>query len=110
LTETEVSGISAYYDRGALVALPPEMRVRYADRLAALLSSGSQILLVSYAYNQEETKGPPFSVPQKELELLFSERFRIELLAEEDVLWSHQGLVARGVTKLAEYAVLLTRK
>ena len=110
LNAPELSGISAYYDRGALVALPPELRVRYVAQLSSLLSSGSRILLISYSYNQRETKGPPFSVPQQELETLFSERFRVEILSEEDALRSHQGLVARGVTKLMEYAVLLTRK
>ena len=34
LTAPELSGVSAYYDRGALVALPPEMRVRYVDHLS----------------------------------------------------------------------------
>lgn len=110
LTATEVSGINAYYDRGALVALPPEMRVRYVAHMAALMPPGGRVLLISYSYNQSETKGPPFSVPQQELETLFSERFRVEILSEEDALRSHQGLVARGVTKLMEYAVLLTRK
>ena len=110
LTATEVSGISAYYDRGALVALPPEMRVRYVAHMAALMPPGGRVLLISYSYNQKETKGPPFSVPQQELELLFSESFLVEILSEEDVIRSHQGLAARGVTKLMEYAVLLTRK
>lgn len=110
LTTPELIGVSAYYDRGALVALPPEMRVRYVDHLSSLLSSGSRVLLISYSYNQSETKGPPFSVPQQDLETLFLENFRIEILSEEDVLWSHQGLVERGVTQLMESAVLLVRK
>ena len=110
LTATEVSGINAYYDRGALVALPPEMRVRYVAHMAALMPPGGRVLLISYSYNQSETKGPPFSVPQQELEALFSESFRVEILSEEEALRSHQGLAARGVTKLMEYAVLLTRK
>jgi thiopurine S-methyltransferase len=86
------------------------MRVRYVAHMAALMPPGGRVLLISYSYNQKETKGPPFSVPQQELELLFSESFRVEILSEEDVLRSHQGLAARGVTKLMEYAVLLTRK
>jgi thiopurine S-methyltransferase len=110
LTASELSGISAYYDRGALVALPPEMRVRYVAHMAALMPPGGRVLLISYSYNQSETKGPPFSVPQQELETLFAEKFHIEILSEEDVLWSHQGLVERGVTQLVESAVLLTRK
>jgi thiopurine S-methyltransferase len=110
LTATDLNGIRAYYDRGALVALPPEMRVRYAAHLSSLLAPGGRILLIGYVYDKIETKGPPFSVPHQELEALFEVNFRIEILAEEDVLWSHQGLVARGVTQLMEYAVLLTRK
>jgi thiopurine S-methyltransferase len=110
MSAAELSGIDAYYDRGSLVALPPEMRVRYAAHLSALMPPGGRILLISYSYNQQETNGPPFSVPQQELESLFSESFRIEFLSEEDVLWSHQGLVDRGVTQLIEYAVLLIRK
>ena len=109
LTTTELAGARTLYDRGSLVALPPEMRTRYAAHLAALLGSGSRVLSISYTYNQTETAGPPFSVSQKELETLFGEDFQIEILAEEDALWSHQGLVARGVTQLTEFAVLLTR-
>lgn len=105
-----LTGVNAYYDRGALVALPPEMRVRYAARLAKLMSSSSRMLLVSYSYNQSETNGPPFSVPQQELQTLFAEKFQIEFLSEEDVLWSHQGLIERGVTQLTEHAVLLIKK
>jgi hypothetical protein len=41
---------------------------------------------------------------------LFEDWFEIELLVEEDVLWSHQRLAMRGVTELIEFAALLTRK
>jgi thiopurine S-methyltransferase len=110
LTAAELTCACTLYDRGSLVALPAEMRTRYAAHLAALLPSGSRVLLISYTYNQAETDGPPFSVSQKELEALFSEDFQIETLVEEDVLWSHKGLIDRGVTQLTEFAVLLTRK
>lgn len=110
LPAAELAGISAFYDRGALVALPPEMRACYTGHLSALLPSDSRILLVGYRYNQAETDGPPFSVSQEELETLFVDNFQMEILAEEEALWSHQGLAARGVTQLTEYAVLLTRK
>jgi thiopurine S-methyltransferase len=109
LTVSDVEGIRVAYDRASLVALPPEMRTRYAAHLATLLPTGSRVLLIGYEYDQTETAGPPFSVPRRELEALFSEDFQLELLAEEDVLWSHQGLVERGVTQLTEYAVSLIR-
>lgn len=109
LTTPDLAGARTVYDRGSLVALPPEMRARYAAHLAALLPSGSRVLLVSYEYNQTETYGPPFSVTQKEIETLYRGDFQIEVLAKEDALWSHQGLVNRGVTALMEFAVLLIR-
>ena len=110
LTTAELGGACTLYDRGSLVALPAEMRTRYAAHLAALLASGSRVLSISYMYNQTEASGPPFSVSQKELETLFSEDFQIETLVEEDVLWSHKGLVDRGVTQLTEFAALLIRR
>ena len=109
LTTDDLSAARTVYDRASLVALPPEMRIRYANHLAALLPSGSRVLLVSYEYKQSETQGPPFAVTQKEVGDLFSSKYQIELLVEEDALWSHQGLVERGVTKLSEFAMLLKR-
>jgi thiopurine S-methyltransferase len=109
LSTKELIGIRALYDRGSLVALPPEMRARYAAHIATLLPSGGRVLLIGYEYDQAETDGPPFSVPFSDLEGLFCANFQLELLAEDDALWSHRGLAERGVTKLTEYAVLLVR-
>ncbi len=105
-----LSGARAVYDRASLVALPPAMRRRYADHMATLLPSASKVLLIGYGYEQAEMDGPPFSVPYSEVEALFGERFEVELLVEEDALKRHQGLKAKGVTGLSEYACLLERK
>jgi thiopurine S-methyltransferase len=110
LTAAALDGARAVYDRGAVVAFPPEMRARYARHLAALLPSGGRVLMVSYEYDQSETMGPPFSVDRQELESLFGPAFLLEPLAAEDSLRSHQGLAARGVTQLTEFAVLLIRR
>jgi thiopurine S-methyltransferase len=110
LTAPELGEVRAAFDRGALVALPPVLRNRYAVHLAGLMPAGSRVLLVSYDYDQNETYGPPFSVPYTEIFELFERRFAIELLVKADVLWSHQGLATRGVTQLTELAVLLTRQ
>ena len=110
LTAAVLGPVRATYDRGALVAMPPGLRNRYEAHLAALMPTGSRILLISYDYDQDETYGPPFSVPYAGLDGLFEDWFDIELLVAEDVIWSHQRLAARGVTKLIEYAALLTRK
>jgi thiopurine S-methyltransferase len=110
LTADDLGDPGAAYDRGSLVALPEAMRTAYAARLCRLMPTGSRVLMVSYEYDKIETYGPPFSVPPGEIESLFADDFEIELLLEEDSLWSHQGLAARGVTRLTEFAVLLTRK
>ena len=64
-------GADAWWDRAALVALPPEARRAHAERLAALLNPGARGLLASFDYPQEEMEGPPFSVPEDEVRALF---------------------------------------
>jgi len=110
LTASDLGDIHAAYDRGSLVALPPPLRERYAAHLSCLMPTGSRVLLIGYDYDQNETHGPPFSTPWIEISGLFDDWFEIELLEEEDVLRSHQGMAARGVTELTEFAVLLNRK
>lgn len=58
--------VDAVYDRAALVALPAEMRVRYAAHLRAL-TAGVPQLLISFEYDQAAMDGPPFSVPGAEI-------------------------------------------
>lgn len=66
-----VESVDLVYDRAALVALPEEMRADYAQRLLQLLKPGGRILLVSMDYVQTELPGPPFSVPEAEIRILF---------------------------------------
>lgn len=106
----DLHGARLVYDRASLVALPPEMRRRYAAHLANLLPTGARMLTIAYEYDQAETSGPPFAVPRTELKELFGADFTVELLADEDTLAKHQGLAARGVTRLREYAVLLVKR
>lgn len=108
LSRRHLEGARGFYDRGALVALPPRMRAEYAAHLCSILPADCRGLMVSYDYTQDEIDGPPFSVPIREVEALFGAHFNIELLAEQDALPSHQVLRQRGVSKLTEYACLLT--
>lgn len=67
-----VESVDLIYDRAALVALPKEMRSDYAQRLLQLLKPGGRVLLVSMDYVQTELPGPPFSVPESEIRMLFA--------------------------------------
>ncbi|HEY5926705.1 MAG TPA: hypothetical protein VIV11_33695 [Kofleriaceae bacterium] len=63
--------IDAIYDRAALVALPPDMRTRYAAHLRTLAPNTRTALLVSIEYPAGSFEGPPFSVPASELRTLY---------------------------------------
>lgn len=66
------------YDRASLIALPIEMRKKYALKIEELLPNANT-LLITIEYNQEKVNGPPFSVDKNELNNLFNFK-KIELL------------------------------
>lgn len=109
IEKSNLKGVKAVYDRAGLVALPPDLRRRYASQLCRLLPVGTRMLLISYDYDQRETEGPPFAAPFAEIVELFSPDFTIDLLEQNPALDIHQGLKARGVTQLDEFACLLIR-
>ncbi|MFA5957252.1 thiopurine S-methyltransferase [Hyphomicrobium sp.] len=105
-----LSGVAACYDRAATIALPPEMRPRYAEKLASVLPSEAQILLIAIDYPEGEIKGPPFAVPQSEIRELYAPLFDIDVLEDRDGLAESDNLKKRGVTRLEETAYLLRRR
>lgn len=62
-----------YYDRGALVAIAPDVRRRYVQHTRALLSANAAKLIISLEYDQSIALGPPFSVPADEMRELWPE-------------------------------------
>lgn len=57
----------AHYDRGALVALSPELRPKYARHTSSLLSTGAEQLVIAVQYDQAVCDGPPFSLDADEM-------------------------------------------
>jgi thiopurine S-methyltransferase len=102
--------VAACYDRAALIALPPEMRPDYAEKLAALLPPSAQVLMISIEYPEGEIKGPPFSVSGSEVRALFGSAFEITVLEDRDALAASENLRQRGVTRLVETAYRLRRR
>jgi thiopurine S-methyltransferase len=94
-------GFSLFYDRAALIALPPEMRPAYAAHLTSLLEPGGQGLLIGLEYDPSEMHGPPFAVPEGEVRRLFSKSVCTKLL-EFDCLEDEPRFKARGLTALKE--------
>lgn len=73
------------YDRAALVALPPDMRQRYAAKILNLISTNTQILLHHFEYQQREMAGPPFSVSVDEINKLYGHCFHLQILEKQDL-------------------------
>ncbi|WP_454258503.1 thiopurine S-methyltransferase [Pseudoxanthomonas mexicana] len=101
----EVAGV---YDRAALIALPPDLRLRYRDTAYASLPTGCQGLLITLEYPQAEKAGPPFSVEQPEVEALFATPWRQELLERRDILDQEPRFREEGLSALATAVYHLT--
>ena len=93
------------YDRAALIALPPELRILYAERIRRLLNSNGKILLVGLDYVQNEMQGPPFSVPEEEVFQLFS-GMTITRLKRDEAKESHPKR-QNGLSRFAEEVWLI---
>jgi thiopurine S-methyltransferase len=96
-----LADIAGVYDRAALIALPPELRQHYRDTVYTRLPGGCRGLLITLEYPQEEKQGPPFSVPQPEVEQLFSAPWQTALLERQHILDQQPGFRDQGVTTLS---------
>lgn len=94
--------IDAVYDRAALVALPADLRGRYAQHVAEITDAAPQ-LLVTFQYDQTAMEGPPFSVTEDEVRTLYRARYAVTRLDRADV---PGGL--KGICPATEKALLLT--
>ncbi|PNS09570.1 thiopurine S-methyltransferase [Solilutibacter silvestris] len=74
------------FDRAALVALPADLRQRYAREVYANLPHGCHGLLVTLEYPQHEKDGPPFSVDDAEVHALYAREWAIDLLERERIV------------------------
>ncbi|WP_159016165.1 thiopurine S-methyltransferase [Cognatiluteimonas profundi] len=104
-----LAGCAGVYDRAALIALPPDMRRRYAAHVYGRLPADCRGLLVTLDYPQQQKAGPPFSVDADEVRALFEPAWNVGVLERSDILASQPGFVAEGVTELHTAAYRLQR-
>lgn len=110
LTAEDVLHCTALYDRAALIAFPPAMREAYAQHLTEVLPSGCQGLLVSLDYEQMQMDGPPFSVPDEQVQALL-EAWQPRLLHVENGLQAEENwkFLQRGLSRMDERVYRLQR-
>jgi thiopurine S-methyltransferase len=76
LTPELVGQVHGIYDRAALVALPPQMRIDYTKKLRELSANAPQ-LLVTFVYDQTLMDGPPFSIVEQEVHEHYDDHYKV---------------------------------
>ncbi|WP_095094752.1 thiopurine S-methyltransferase [Pseudomonas sp. Irchel 3A5] len=110
LRAEDVAECAALYDRAALIALPPAMREQYAAHLSSVLPAQCQGLLITLDYDQAKIDGPPFSVPDEEVQRLLAEDWELDILQTSDVLKGSVKFEQRGVERLEERVYRMVRR
>jgi thiopurine S-methyltransferase len=109
LHKKDLEDVTDVFDRAALVALPPEMRKQYVEKMAEILKPGTRTLLVTLTYDQTQMEGPPFSVSEDNVTELYSDYFKIDKLCFKDTINDEPRMQERGLTSLIETVYKLTR-
>lgn len=109
LDATTLTACDAIYDRAAIIALPPPMRERYAARIYTRLPQGCRALMITLEYDQSEMDGPPFSVPEQEVQRLFEPNWSVDLLERRDILTEQPRFAEQGVTSMTTAVYRLRR-
>ncbi|MDH3451164.1 MAG: thiopurine S-methyltransferase [Gammaproteobacteria bacterium] len=110
LQQRDLPGVAAIYDRAALIALPPPMRVDYARQLACLAAQDSPVLLITLEYDQREMSGPPFAVHEAEVHALLSGAFVIRQLELTPALELPPRFREHGLRSMRERVYHLQRR
>jgi thiopurine S-methyltransferase len=85
LSVDQLGPLQGWYDRAAIVALPPNLWGSYALKIAELLDGEAAALMLTFKYNQMEREGPPFSVSFKDVGAHFGGTFDVVLLETLDL-------------------------
>lgn len=108
VTPDDVGEVTWIFDRAALVALPPDARLRYADHLMGFLPVGGSMLLSAIDYDPSKMSGPPFCVSPEEVERLFGGH-HLERLSEEQVLDQNPRFRRRGLDWMSSHVWIVTK-
>jgi thiopurine S-methyltransferase len=109
LRPQDLEDVGGVYDRAALIALPPNLRLAYARSLAEKLPKRVRILLVCLESNKFGVGGPPFSVDEKEVREIYEPAFRVELVRRTPFEDAPPHLLSRGHDKIADAVYTLVR-
>jgi thiopurine S-methyltransferase len=109
LTPALLGGVSAVYDRAALISWTPAARESYVQHLTSLTRPGTQTLLIAVEYPPGQMNGPPFPLTRDAIENLYARHYSIEEFGRHEILELEPRLKARGLTELREVCYRMTR-
>ena len=101
LSAAELGVVDAVYDRAALVALPEDVRGRYAPQLAEMTATAPQ-LLITFEYDQSRMSGPPFAVSAEEVARLYGSRHEVQELSRMELIDKETKFRERGLESFVE--------
>ena len=90
----------AHYDRGALAALPPDHRGRYAAHTNSLLSADAYQLIIVLEYDQSLVDGPPFAIYGDEIRSYWPGLERVD--AYDDIDNCPPKFLGTGLSEMLE--------
>lgn len=108
LPRANIGKFDRIWDRGALVAINPGDRNRYTDVMLSLLRKGFQYLLAVLSYDPTKHAGPPFYVPDAEIQRLFGTKCNVLCLEKVNVFEERHK--TWGIDYIFEKLYLLTEK
>jgi thiopurine S-methyltransferase len=109
LRAEDLRDVRGVYDRAALIALPPNLRLAYARSLAEKLPRKVRMLLICLESDKPGIGGPPFSVEEKEVRELYEPAFTVEVIRRTAFEEAPPHLRSRGHDKIADAVYALTR-
>ncbi|XP_072008766.1 thiopurine S-methyltransferase [Engystomops pustulosus] len=90
ISPSVIGKFDGIWDRGAMVAVNPGDRERYANVILSIMAKDCHYLLVTVEYDPKLHGGPPFFVPDSELENLLGASCSMKLLKKIDGLTDKQ--------------------
>ena len=103
--------MDAVWDKGALVAIEPSLRPRYARLMYERMAPGAKMLVVGLSYDPvAESGSPPHNVPTAEVQRLYEPLgMTVRLLATEEVIDTVPPRIREKVDSVIESAYLVTK-
>lgn len=110
LEPRHLADCAGFYDRAALIALPPAMRSQYVNHLRTIVPVSAPGLLVTMEYDPLAMSGPPFAVSEEEVRTRYAPTHDVALLHTRDALSQESRWRERGLNWLLEKVYRLTHR